>query len=105
MNHRTLPLALALVLGLGACTTMTDTQRNTGLGALGGAVGGALIGKATGSDKVGFWIGEGTTAAAREISIGILTGVVGADADHASGSGRDCEGSLRTWKIEGCAWV
>ena len=42
----------------------------------------------TGSDKVGFWIGEGTTAAAREISIGVLTGVVGADADHASGSGR-----------------
>ncbi len=53
MKHRTLPLALALVLGLGACTTMTDTQRNAGLGAVGGAVGGALIGKATGSDKVG----------------------------------------------------
>lgn len=53
MQHRTLPLALALVLGLGACTTMTDTQRNAGLGAVGGAVGGALIGKATGSDKVG----------------------------------------------------
>ena len=34
-------LALALVLGLGACTTMTDTQRNAGLGAVGGAVGGA----------------------------------------------------------------
>ena len=45
MKHRTLPLALALVLGLGACTTMTDTQRNAGLGAVGGAVGGALIGK------------------------------------------------------------
>lgn len=53
MKHRTLSLALALVLGLGACTTMTDTQRNAGLGAVGGAVGGALIGKATGSDKVG----------------------------------------------------
>ena len=53
MQHRILPLALALVLGLGACTTMTDTQRNAGLGAVGGAVGGALIGKATGSDKVG----------------------------------------------------
>ena len=48
---------------------------------------------------------EGTTAAAREIGIGVLAGIVGADTDYAPGSGRDCEGSLRTWKIEGCAWV
>lgn len=53
MKQRSLPLALALVVSLSACTTMTDTQRNAGLGALGGAVGGAVIGKATGSDKVG----------------------------------------------------
>lgn len=46
-------VALTLALTLGACTTMTDTQRNAGLGALGGAVGGAAIGKVTGSDKVG----------------------------------------------------
>ena len=37
--------------------------------------------------------------------IGVLTGVVGADADHAPGGGRDCEGSLGTWKIEGCTWI
>lgn len=54
MNKTSQSVVAALVaLTLGACTTVTDTQRNAGIGALGGAVGGAVIGKATGSDKVG----------------------------------------------------
>ena len=53
MKIKILPLGMAALIGLSACAGMSETQRNAGMGALGGAVGGALIGKATGSDKVG----------------------------------------------------
>lgn len=53
MKINILPLGMAALIGLSACAGMSETQRNAGMGALGGAVGGALIGKATGSDKVG----------------------------------------------------
>ncbi len=53
MKIKILPLGMAALVGLSACAGMSETQRNAGMGALGGAVGGALIGKATGSDKVG----------------------------------------------------
>ena len=53
MKIKILPLGMAALVGLSACAGMSETQRNAGVGALGGAVGGALIGKATGSDKVG----------------------------------------------------
>ncbi len=66
MKPQIFAASIALLFGLGACTTMSDTQRNAGVGALGGAVGGALIGKATGSNKVG-----------RDAAIGAGLGAIG----------------------------
>lgn len=50
---RRLALSVSLALTLGACANMTETQRSTGVGAGIGALGGAVIGGATGSDRVG----------------------------------------------------
>ncbi len=60
-------LALMLALILGACVTMSETQRNTAIGAGAGAAGGALIGKATGSHHAG-----------RDAAIGAGVGALGA---------------------------
>ena len=42
----------ALAVFLTGCAGMTDTQRNTGIGAGAGALGGAAIGAATGGRTV-----------------------------------------------------
>lgn len=67
MTRTPTALVLALSLALGACANMTETQRNTGIGAGLGALGGAVIGGATGSDKVG-----------RDAAIGAGVGALGA---------------------------
>lgn len=54
---------LALVLGLGGCADMTDTQRRTATGAGVGAAGGALVGSLTGNAGWGAVIGAGAGAA------------------------------------------
>ena len=46
-----LPLLSALVLG--ACANMSETQRNTAIGAGIGALGGAVISKSTGGNQTG----------------------------------------------------
>lgn len=45
------PLSAALLLG--ACSNMTEAQRNTAIGAGVGALGGAVISKSTGGNKTG----------------------------------------------------
>ena len=59
-----LPLLSALVLG--ACANMSETQRNTAIGAGIGALGGAVISKSTGGNKTG-----------RDAAIGAGVGALG----------------------------
>ncbi len=58
MNARILP-ALAVVLMLGACTGMSDTQQRTLTGTAGGAAAGAAIGAIAGNAALGAGIGAG----------------------------------------------
>ena len=66
MPSRLVLLTLLSSLVLGACANMTETQRNTALGAGIGALGGAVISKATGGNKTG-----------RDAAIGAGVGALG----------------------------
>lgn len=66
MRSRLVLLTLLSSLVLGACANMTETQRNTALGAGIGALGGAVISKATGGNKTG-----------RDAAIGAGVGALG----------------------------
>jgi outer membrane protein OmpA-like peptidoglycan-associated protein len=73
-NLRITSAALAAILGLSGCAdmNMSDTQRNTGLGALGGAAAGAVLGRAvSGGGSTGRSTGTGAM-------IGAAAGGVGA---------------------------
>lgn len=67
MSKRTFRLAavpLLATLSLGACADMTDTQRRTGTGALGGAALGGLIGSFGGNAGWGALVGSAGGAGA-----------------------------------------
>lgn len=66
MKSRLVILPLVCTLALGACANMTETQRNTAIGAGIGALGGAVISKSTGGDKTG-----------RDAAIGAGVGALG----------------------------
>mgnify|MGYP002135492834 CR=1 FL=1 len=66
MKSRLVILPLLSTLVLGACANMSETQRNTAIGAGIGALGGAVISKSTGGNKTG-----------RDAAIGAGVGALG----------------------------
>jgi hypothetical protein len=60
-------VVLVLVLALGGCAQMTDTQRRAGTGTVMGAAGGAAIGAMAGNAGMGAAIGAG---------VGLLGGII-----------------------------
>ena len=66
MKYITMTIASAALLGLSACTTTGNVERNAAIGAAGGAVAGAIIGNNVGA-------GDARTGAA----IGAIAGGVG----------------------------
>lgn len=65
MQSKLVLSTVAIAIALTGCAGMTDTQRNTGIGAGAGALGGAAIGAATGNSRsaaTGAVIGAGVGA-------------------------------------------
>ena len=65
MQSKLVLSTVAIAIALTGCAGMTDTQRNTGIGAGAGALGGAAIGAATGNSRTaatGAAIGAGVGA-------------------------------------------
>ncbi len=59
MRSTRLALMLLAGLGLSACAEMTPTQRNVGIGALGGAAIGGIAGSFSGNAGMGALLGAG----------------------------------------------
>ena len=74
MKSRLVILPLLSTLVLGACANMSETQRNTAIGAGIGALGGAVISKSTGGNKTGrdaaIGAGDEDVAAADRVAVG-----------------------------------
>jgi uncharacterized membrane protein len=65
MINRSLRLAAVLAAGLGlsACDNLNQTQQRTGIGALGGAAAGGLLGSFSGNAGLGALLGAGVGGA------------------------------------------
>jgi outer membrane lipoprotein SlyB len=65
MTMRSLRPALLLVAGLGlaSCADLTPTQQSTGIGALGGAALGGVVGSFSGNAGLGALLGAGVGGA------------------------------------------
>lgn len=81
MKYLTMTIATASILGLAACTTTGNVEKNAALGAAGGAIAGAIIGNNVGS-------GDAKTGAAIGAVVGGAGGAyAGNQKDKAIGEG------------------